>query len=139
MKGEATEAIRKAKLLKIEPIHKQAKRIDTTHVEDQDDDEFGDELFEEINVDKINAEERDNTHTMNSSKLPPLQRLFPLSYDPAMMEDATYKGPPSSSLMQDATTNPKDKGKEKANPDKEGKFDEGAPSMHDSFASYRLV
>lgn len=128
LKGEATETIRKAKLLKIEPIHKPTRRIDTTQLEDEDDDdEFGNELFEDVNVDKINAQERDK-HIMNSSKLPPLQRLFPLSYDPTMMEDATYKGPPSSSsLVQDTTTAtagtatnmPKDKGKQRANPEKE--------------------
>ncbi|KAL9541114.1 hypothetical protein MBANPS3_009305 [Mucor bainieri] len=130
LKGEASEAIRKAKMLKIEPVHKPTRRIDTTHMEEEeDDDEFGDELFEDVNVDKVNAQERDK-RAISSSKLPPLQRLFPLSYDPTMMEDATYKGPPSSSLMPDAaattttttttaTTANKDKGKQKANPEKE--------------------
>ncbi|KAK4518429.1 calponin [Mucor velutinosus] len=117
LKGEASEAIRKAKLLKIEPTHKPVKRIDTSHMEEEEeDDEFGDELFEDVNVDKINAEERDK-RTVSGSKLPPLQRLFPLSYDPAMMEDATYKGPPS--LIEDTVNVPKDKGKQKANPEKE--------------------
>ncbi|KAL7328480.1 hypothetical protein PS15p_206748 [Mucor circinelloides] len=115
LKGAALEAIRKAKLLKIEAIHKPAKRIDTTNMEEEDD-EFGDELFEDVNVDRINAEERDK-HTVSSSKLPPLQRLFPLSYDPTMIEDATYKGPPSA--LDDTANTPKDKGKQKVNPEKE--------------------
>lgn len=71
-------------------------------------------------MDKINAEEREK-HATSSAKLPPLQRLFPLSYDPAMMEDATYKGPPSLTGGGDTVANtPKDKGKQKANPEKEG-------------------
>lgn len=120
LKGSATEEIRKAKLLGIEAYHKEPKRIDTTNMEEEDDDEFRDEMFEDVNVDEINAEENE-IRTMKSSKLPPLQRLFPLSYDPNMMDDATYSGPPSMSNTATTATTTKDKGKQKANPEKEGK------------------
>lgn len=134
VKGSATEEIRKAKLLGIEAYHKELKRIDTANIEEEDD-EFGDELFEDVNVDEINAGENEK-RTLKSSKLPPLQRLFPLSYDPNMMDDATYSGPPSISNTTTTTTTTtttitptptpttatkKDKGKQKANPAKEGK------------------
>ncbi|CEP08633.1 hypothetical protein [Parasitella parasitica] len=115
LKASATKEIRKAKLLKIEATHKPENRIDTTNMEEEDD-EFGDELFEDVDVDEINAEGREKG-SMSSLKLPPLQRIFPLSYDPSMMEDATYGGPPS--VPEDRAEASRDKGKQKANPEKE--------------------
>ncbi|KAI8646365.1 hypothetical protein BD408DRAFT_359645 [Parasitella parasitica] len=114
LKGSATEEIRKAKLLGIEATRKPANRTEAINMEE--DDEFGNELFEDVNVDEINAEERAK-FAVKSSKLPPLQRIFPLSYEPSMMEDATYSGP--QPVLEDSANNPRDKGKQKANLEKE--------------------
>lgn len=89
LKGRATEEARKAKLLNIQVSHRDAKPI--TGVYEEEDDEFEDELFEDVDVpDKV---ENDGDNIPSSSKLPPLQRIFPLSFEPSMIEDATYNGP----------------------------------------------
>lgn len=119
LKGSATEQARKAKLLGVEVSHREPKKIDTTNMEEED--EFEDELFEDIDVNKINTEERER-RALTSSKLPPLQRIFPLSYEPSMIEDATYSGPPSLALEDTTADKSKDKGKQKANPEKEGLY-----------------
>ncbi|KAI7906328.1 uncharacterized protein BX663DRAFT_428072 [Cokeromyces recurvatus] len=95
LKAQATEDIEKAKLLKIEIIpQEERKKLDMTDIkeEEDEDDEFEDELFEEIDLHQTKSKRDENT--LNSSKLPPLQRIFPLSYEPSMMEDVTYSGPP---------------------------------------------
>lgn len=58
--------------------------------DDDDDDEYQDELFEEVDV--LPTTSVNNKNIPTSSKLPPLQRIFPLSFEPNMIEDATYSG-----------------------------------------------
>ncbi|KAI9470622.1 MAG: hypothetical protein EXX96DRAFT_585109 [Benjaminiella poitrasii] len=99
LKAQATEDIEKAKLLGIKLIpREERKRIDTTGIGnellDDDDDEFEDELFEEIDLKQAKSITNDTQHTLSSSKLPPLQRIFPLAFEPNMIEDVTYSGPP---------------------------------------------
>lgn len=89
MKGKATEEARKAKLLNIEITHREVKPVTATS--DEEDDEYLDELFEQVDV--PNSVNNTDQNIPSSSKLPPLQRIFPLSFEPGMIEDATYSGP----------------------------------------------
>lgn len=89
-----TEETRKAKLLGIEAHYIEKKPINCDDIEDEEDNEFEDELFEDIDVELDQTKQSDSL-TTSSSKLPPLQRIFPLSFEPSMIEDATYSGPPS--------------------------------------------
>lgn len=89
LKGRATEEARKAKLLNIQVCHRDAKPIAVG--DEEDDDEYDDQLFEEVDV--PDNMENGGDSIPSSSKLPPLQRIFPLSFEPSMIEDATYNGP----------------------------------------------
>lgn len=96
-KSRADEEARKAKLLGIEISHR-GTTTTTTHpglqnIDDEEEDEFDDELFEQVDVPDTNIDKNDENIPINSSKLPPLQRIFPLSFEPSMIEDATYAGP----------------------------------------------
>jgi hypothetical protein len=93
LKAKVTEEVRKAKLLGIEIVHVEKKPINSDAIEDEDD-EFEDELFEDVDV-ELNRTKENDSLASSSSKLPPLQRIFPLSFEPNMIEDATYSGPPS--------------------------------------------
>lgn len=55
----------------------------------------------------------------SSSKLPPTQRIFPLSFEPSMIQDATYGGPVRRQVTENGK---KDKGKQKVDPRREGEF-----------------
>jgi hypothetical protein len=83
---------------------------------DDDDDEFGDEEFEEIEVKPLEQNDRVGP---SSSKLPPTQRIFPLSFEPGMIQDATYGGPVRRQVTENVK---KDKGKQKVDPKREGEF-----------------
>lgn len=65
-------------------------------INEDDDDEYRDEIFESVDVAASKSENNRNTPT--SSKLPPIQRIFPLSFEPTMIEDATYRGPAIGTL-----------------------------------------
>lgn len=95
LKGRATEEARKAKMLGLKVSRRATNVMPTTSRndidEDDDDDEYQDELFEEVDVAANTSSNHKNVPS--SSKLPPLQRIFPLSFEPSMIEDATYSGP----------------------------------------------
>lgn len=95
IKGRAAEEVRKAQMLGIKVSHHESHTVNTTHsdTEDDDDDEYEDEVFEEVNVASSSSLRDKDVPTTSSSKLPPLQRIFPLSFEPNMIEDATYRGP----------------------------------------------
>ncbi|KAI8078948.1 uncharacterized protein B0P05DRAFT_596799 [Gilbertella persicaria] len=117
LKEAANEAIRKCKLLGIEVYQPKPNSTSKLQIiEDNDDDEYMDELFEEVDIDTENKESAKDT--LSSSKLPPTQRIFPLSFEPSMMEDATYSGPPPI-LPVESSINKEDKGKTKLNTGKE--------------------
>lgn len=90
LKGRATEEARKAKLLNIQVCHRRDAKLITV-TDEEDDDEYDDQLFEEVDV--PDNMENGGDSIPSSSKLPPLQRIFPLSFEPGMIEDATYNGP----------------------------------------------
>jgi hypothetical protein len=95
LKARATEEARKAKLLGIQISHREQVHAGLQNIEDEEDDEFNDELFEEVDMPgTATDQDQDQQHNIPvSSKLPPLQRIFPLSFEPSMIEDATYGGP----------------------------------------------
>lgn len=70
------------------------KNINSDDIEDEEDNEFKDEIFEDVEV-ELDRTKEINSSTIPSSKLPPLQRIFPLSFEPNMIKDTTYNGPPS--------------------------------------------
>lgn len=84
------EATRKSDLLGIPAQIEKAQ--------EQADDEFLDELFEEVEIPESSSLARKSKPSSNaaeedkfsSCKLPPAQRIFPLAYEPAMEEDVTY-------------------------------------------------
>ena len=88
LKEKVSDALKKCRLLDIQPIQPREKPNQLQNIEEEEDDEYADELFEE--VDMKAASKNTDGKAISSSKLPPLQRIFPLSYDPNMMEDATY-------------------------------------------------
>lgn len=88
VKAKATEISHKAKLLHIQILHREQKRINSDEIEEED--EFEDELFEDVDVPEPS---NNSNNAAESSKLPPTQRIFPLAYEPSMMEDATYNPP----------------------------------------------
>ncbi|CEJ01898.1 hypothetical protein RMCBS344292_15919 [Rhizopus microsporus] len=112
LKAKMTEASRKAKLLGIE-VHQREIKSGQSTLDDLDerDDEFADEEFEEVDIRKEAADARE-IKTNSSAKLPPLQRIFPLAYEPTMTEDPTYAGPIQN--MSNDEVAKKDKGKQKA-------------------------
>lgn len=76
-------------MLGIQEYHREL--ITSVSKEEDDDDEYQDEIFEDID---LSANKSTNTRdTPSSFKLPPVQRIFPLSFEPTMIEDATYSGP----------------------------------------------
>lgn len=94
IKGRAAEEVRKAQMLGIKVSHHESHTVNTTHSDtEDDDDEYEDEVFEEVNVASSSSLSNKDAPTTSSSKLPPLQRIFPLSFEPNMIEDATYGGP----------------------------------------------
>lgn len=102
-KNDTTEAIRKVKLLGIEllpdrPHHSSDNGDDN---DDHIDDDYLDELFEDVELPELDSE-APLEHTITSTNLPPAHRLFPLSYEPSMTEDATYSG--GRVQQADATT-----------------------------------
>ncbi|OBZ82710.1 UV-stimulated scaffold protein A [Choanephora cucurbitarum] len=115
LKEKVSDALKKCRLLDIQPIQPREKPNQLQNIEEEEDDEYADELFEE--VDMKAASKNTDGKAISSSKLPPLQRIFPLSYDPNMMEDATYSTPISNTPSTLET-----KGKEKLDSEKEALF-----------------
>ncbi|KAI8885060.1 hypothetical protein K501DRAFT_322635 [Backusella circina FSU 941] len=109
LKANLTEELDRAKLLGIEAIEK----IPIQQTNSDDDDEFGDEDFEDIEVKPL---QQNDTVGPSSSKLPPTQRIFPLSFEPGMIQDATYGGPVQRQVTEETK---KDKGKQKVDPRRE--------------------
>ncbi|KAI8099896.1 uncharacterized protein BX664DRAFT_310820 [Halteromyces radiatus] len=96
-KNDIAEVIHKVKLLGIElPPDRRRSSTNGNQVneQDEDDDEFLDELFEEVEIPDLPSSPPPSSseHTIPSAKLPPSQRIFPLSYEPIMTEDVTYSG-----------------------------------------------
>ncbi|CAO3598941.1 unnamed protein product [Absidia cylindrospora] len=87
-KNDISEVIRKVKLLGIElpPDRRRSSASDCQ------EDEFLDELFEDVELPDLPSSSQPSTNTIASSKLPPSHRIFPLSYEPGMTEDVTYSG-----------------------------------------------
>ncbi|KAI9261058.1 hypothetical protein BY458DRAFT_439738 [Sporodiniella umbellata] len=81
LKSLAIETTRKARMLGIEPLVPKTDGLEAI------EDEFDNEDFEEVD---IQAEVRERKQ---KARVPPLQRLFPLSGEPEMNEDPTYVTP----------------------------------------------
>ncbi|KAI7897382.1 uncharacterized protein EV154DRAFT_475700 [Mucor mucedo] len=113
LKGKATEEARKAKMLGIQVHHRELITSVSKDDNEDDEDEYQDEIFESVDVSATKSTNNKNTPT--SSKLPPTQRIFPLSFEPTMIEDATYRGPIIGPLKRASI----DKGKGKADPKRE--------------------
>ncbi|RCI04114.1 hypothetical protein CU098_005004, partial [Rhizopus stolonifer] len=103
LKSRIAELSRKARLLGIQVTRRE---MGSTGLEEVDD-EFEDEEFEEVDIN----EEAKSKKKQSSVKIPSLQRIFPLSDDPRMVEDPTYTTPQQA---VDTKTTIKDKGKQKA-------------------------
>ncbi|KAI8067219.1 hypothetical protein BDF21DRAFT_426066 [Thamnidium elegans] len=115
IKGRAAEEVRKAQMLGIKVSHHEPHTVNMAHSDaEDDDDEYEDEVFEEVNLVSSSSLRDKDVPTTSSSNLPPLQRIFPLSFEPNMIEDATYSGPKIS--FQESSVN---KGKQKVDPRKE--------------------
>ncbi|CAO3684894.1 unnamed protein product [Rhizopus stolonifer] len=85
LKSRIAELSRKARLLGIQVTQREMSSIGLEEV----DDEFEDEEFEEVDIN----EEAKSKKRQSSVKVPSLQRIFPLSDDPHMVEDPTYTTP----------------------------------------------
>ncbi|KAI9489681.1 hypothetical protein BDB00DRAFT_602872 [Zychaea mexicana] len=81
VKAEMTETIRKAELLGIR------LPADDNAEESEDEDEYLDELFEEVELPSSSSRAKKNE---KNPRLPPAQRIFPLAFEPGMEEDVTY-------------------------------------------------
>ncbi|KAG0191307.1 hypothetical protein DFQ28_000482 [Apophysomyces sp. BC1034] len=124
VKATMADVLRKAKLLGIT-----ASQHDKHHLDgetDEDNDEFVDEIFEDVEVpdlsiltSKENEASSNVNKTIYSANLPPAQRIFPLAYEPIMSEDVTYSGARAISSKANLTSEPKQKGKEKEDPIRE--------------------
>ncbi|KAI9256504.1 hypothetical protein BDA99DRAFT_516598 [Phascolomyces articulosus] len=79
VKADIIDTIRKSELLGIQLPSKEGE------ASDDNDDEYLDELFEEIDVPSSSTRAR-----LSRSKLPPAQRIFPLAFEPGMEDDVTY-------------------------------------------------
>ncbi|ORZ18593.1 hypothetical protein BCR42DRAFT_411214 [Absidia repens] len=91
-KNDISEVIRKVKLLGIE-LPPDRRRSSASGSQDAaQDDEFLDELFEDVELPDLQSSSEPSKNTIASSKLPPSHRIFPLSYEPGMTEDVTYSG-----------------------------------------------
>lgn len=125
LKSRIAELSRKARLLGIQVTRRE---MGSTGLEV--DDEFEDEEFEEVDIN----EEAKSKKKQSSVKIPSLQRIFPLSDDPRMVEDPTYTTPQQAvdtksvqnrvrKILTDYSfcrTTIKDKGKQKADIAREG-------------------
>jgi hypothetical protein len=95
LKDEIRDATRKSTLLGIDTQVENANKAGNS---DDEDDEDIDALFEEVEVPILDepstsvASDKPNA-TIKSKKLPPVQRVFPLSHEPHMAEDSTYTSP----------------------------------------------
>ncbi|KAI8371863.1 hypothetical protein BD560DRAFT_395648 [Blakeslea trispora] len=112
LKEDLNDALRKCQLLGIQ-LNPPREKPSLLSVEEEEEDDYGDELFEEVDV-KAETKKKADQKAISSSALPPLQRIFPLSYDPNMIEDVTYTLPTSNSSLV-----PETKGKEKLDSEKE--------------------
>ncbi|KAF7732384.1 hypothetical protein EC973_005280 [Apophysomyces ossiformis] len=125
VKGEMTETLRKANLLGI-TLPSEDKPRQTDDQINEDNDEYSDELFEDIEIpdlaepapESVQDDSKPST-TISSVHLPPSQRIFPLAYEPAMVEDVTYSGGLAIPSNLDSTKKLKAKGKEKEDPVRE--------------------
>ncbi|KAI8983082.1 hypothetical protein BDB01DRAFT_792396 [Pilobolus umbonatus] len=112
LKSKANEEVRKAKMLGIRAL---PRRIPMTAIDYEEDEDYGNEEFEPVDLPSNRKEEV----KVESIKLPPLQRIFPLSYEPTMSEDATYAGPLLHENKVHVVPNKNGKGKEKVDEQKE--------------------
>ncbi|KAI9323081.1 hypothetical protein BX666DRAFT_1883161 [Dichotomocladium elegans] len=122
MKVQMTEVLRKCELLGIKEPNTPAASLD-----DIDEDEFMDELFENIEIPtRRDGPSRSKEELFTpASKLPPAQRIFPLAYEKEMEKDVTYnraavfRDHPSSEVSEGSKTlvesRTKGKGKMAAN------------------------
>ncbi|KAI8065481.1 hypothetical protein BC940DRAFT_334788 [Gongronella butleri] len=124
VKHEMADAVRKVKLLGIElPPDRRASRQGNNGADDDDDDDM-DELFEDIEIPDHLADSQD-INKVASSKLPPSQRIFPLAFEPQMVDDVTYTGAQIEQPAQDTSETPetskknKGKGRQAADNDRE--------------------
>ncbi|KAI8384875.1 uncharacterized protein BYT42DRAFT_563925 [Radiomyces spectabilis] len=127
VKAAMTEAGRKAKLLGIQVMERRKSKDDRGTAAEEDEDEFLNELFEEVDIPTETSEKAESSsgklgRTISSTKLPPGQRIFPLAYEPAMSEDVTYSGArvrsesPSDKASSDASHDTNGKGKQPEDP-----------------------
>ncbi|KAI8991039.1 hypothetical protein BDF20DRAFT_842327 [Mycotypha africana] len=114
LKSRLLEATQKAESLGIDVKHRKAHGIDGDNIEsEEEDDEFVDELFEEVEVKPLASTSKErSTAAVGSTKLPPMKRIFPLAYEPQMIEDPTYSGAPMI-INDEESVQITDKGKQK--------------------------
>ncbi|ORX51975.1 hypothetical protein DM01DRAFT_1336966, partial [Hesseltinella vesiculosa] len=123
-KNKVDESIRKVKLLGIElPPNRRPSQLK----DDEESDDDMDAMFEEIELpdlatlDTVDIDESDITKVRNAA-LPPRQRLFPLAFEPQMVDDVTYAGAQVDQPLptsEEYITSPKEKGKGKQTVDRE--------------------
>ncbi|KAI7863376.1 hypothetical protein BDF14DRAFT_1373640 [Spinellus fusiger] len=90
IKMEMEDVSRKSHMLGVQiKVPHQEVKDESQEVEN----EFENELFEQVQVPEIALEKTtDAALSIGSTLLPPSQRIFPLSYEPRMIEDVTYRG-----------------------------------------------